>query len=249
MGSALGSRSSSDEDEGWGEVQEKDEDLFIPVKNFGGETIGWRERTESDKLRRKRAKEDFEGVPDSEEEEEVEVEDIHVSEVESDYEDLPPPSPPSPPPPPPPPIVVEDPPVEEVVEEEEEEEEEERQPSAKSLPVGHIVPHRERVVDRFKPSLLPSPNFSKEEAAARLYKALKAVDTDEDTIIEVLTSHSYSQRNKIEKTYKYNHRRNLANDLRSKLSSHFERLCLALIQSSVWKACAGWWKDIAGSTT
>ena len=92
------------------------------------------------------AKEDFEEVPDSEEEEEeVEVEDIHVSEVESDYEDLPPPSPPSPPPPPPPPIVEEDPPVEEVVEEEEEEEEEEeRQPSAKSLPVGHIVPHRER---------------------------------------------------------------------------------------------------------
>ena len=89
------------------------------------------------------AKEDFEEVPDSEEEED-EVEDIHVSEVESDYEDLPPPSPPSPPPPP---IVVEDPPVEEVVEEddeEEEEEEEERQPSAKSLPVGHIVPHRER---------------------------------------------------------------------------------------------------------
>ena len=89
------------------------------------------------------AKEDFEEVPDSEEEEEeeVEVEDIHVSEVESDYEDLPPRPPPSPPPPI---IVEEDPPVEEVVEEEEEEEEEERQPSAKSLPVGHIVPHRER---------------------------------------------------------------------------------------------------------
>ena len=32
----------------------QDEDLFVPIKNFGGETIGWRERTESDKLRRKR---------------------------------------------------------------------------------------------------------------------------------------------------------------------------------------------------
>ena len=130
-----------------------------------------------------------------------------MSEVESDYEDV---GAPSPPPPPPPPVEIEeeeedDPPIEEVAEEEEggedEEdlEEEERQPSAKSITEGHRVPHRERwkhqiasnvklfwrVVDRFKPSVHPRPNFSKEEAAARLYKALKSVDTDEDTIIEV----------------------------------------------------------------
>ena len=62
------------------------------------------------------------------------------------------------------------------------------------------------MVDRFKPSVHPKANFSKEESAARLYKALKSADTDEDTIIEVLTSHTFAQRNKIEKTYKYNHR-------------------------------------------
>ena len=93
------------------------------------------------------AKEDFEEVIDSDE-------DIHVSEVESDYEDVGAPSPP--PPPPPPPVEIEeeedDPPIEEVAEEEEggggddEEdlEEEERQPSAKSITEGHRVPHRER---------------------------------------------------------------------------------------------------------
>ena len=93
------------------------------------------------------AKEDFEEVIDSDE-------DIHVSEVESDYEDV---GAPSPPPPPPPPLVEieeeeeDDPPVEEDAEEEEgggddEEdlEEEERQPSAKSITEGHRVPHRER---------------------------------------------------------------------------------------------------------
>ena len=93
------------------------------------------------------AKEDFEEVIDSDE-------DIHVSEVESDYEDV---RAPSPPPPPPPPLVEieeeeeDDPPVEEDAEEEEgggddEEdlEEEERQPSAKSITEGHRVPHRER---------------------------------------------------------------------------------------------------------
>ena len=64
MGSAF-STSTSEEEQGWGEVQARvgdntpslhgsqDEDLFVPVKNFSGETIGWRERTESDKLRRK----------------------------------------------------------------------------------------------------------------------------------------------------------------------------------------------------
>ena len=42
-------------DSGWGEVeQEKDEELFQPIKNFSGEVIGWKERTASDKLRRKR---------------------------------------------------------------------------------------------------------------------------------------------------------------------------------------------------
>ena len=91
------------------------------------------------------AKEDFEEVRDSEEE----VEDIHVSEVESDYEDVATPSPP----PPPPPIEIEeeDPPVEEEEEGEDEadiEEDEERQPSAKSSTVGHIVPHRERLEDQ-----------------------------------------------------------------------------------------------------
>ena len=90
------------------------------------------------------AKEDFEEVIDSDE-------DIHVSEVESDYEDV---GAPSPPPPPPPPVEIEeeedDPPI--VAEEEEEGggddeedlEEEERQPSAKSITEGHRVPHRER---------------------------------------------------------------------------------------------------------
>ena len=85
------------------------------------------------------AKEDFEEVIDSDE-------DIHVSEVESDYEDVGAPSPP----PPPPPVEIEE--EEEVAEEEEggggedEEdlEEEERQPSAKSITEGHRVPHRER---------------------------------------------------------------------------------------------------------
>ena len=38
------------------EAEKKDPDIYKPVKNWEGETVGWVERTESDKLRRKQLK-------------------------------------------------------------------------------------------------------------------------------------------------------------------------------------------------
>ena len=49
----------------------RDEDVWIPIRNYSGEIVGWRERTDSDKLQRKRLKEEFlspEPESDSEEE-------------------------------------------------------------------------------------------------------------------------------------------------------------------------------------
>ena len=67
------------------------------------------------------------------------------------------------------------------------------------------------MIHRFKPTLTPHPGFAKEAAASRLYEALKSSHNGfEDVVIEVLTEHSYVQRNKIEKAYKYNHRSHLA---------------------------------------
>ena len=82
----------------------------------------------------------------------------------------------------------------------------ERVPSGRSM---NMIPvsHRERVSDKFRPSVKPNENFNKEAAAAKLYKAMKSLDTDEEMIILILSTHSAKQRNKIEKTYKYNHRR------------------------------------------
>ena len=42
-------------------------------------------------------------------------------------------------------------------------------------------------------------------AASRLYRALHGDRTDVSAVIEILTSHSRQQRNKISKAYKFNH--------------------------------------------
>ena len=53
MGNGFMSRPSS-ADSIWGRVEEsKDEDEFQPIRNYAGEIVGWRERTDTDKLRRR----------------------------------------------------------------------------------------------------------------------------------------------------------------------------------------------------
>ena len=243
MGSGFSSSRPSSAESGWGDVEERDEDLYQPVKNYEGETVGWKERSESDKIRRKRANEDFMIVEEDENDsfvKDLEVIEDKVSTEEEEFESeeeepfekvkqIP--------------LIIEEAPNEES--EDGYESEHERVPSGKSINLT-AVSHRERVTDKFRPSLKPNENFNKESAAAKLYKALKSLDTDEEMIIFIMSTHSAKQRNKIEKTYKYNHRRvrkvlgltflqvifvqNLTHDLKNKLHSHFETLCIGLIQ-------------------
>ena len=79
-----------------------------------------------------------------------------------------------------------------------------RAPSAKSVTISDNK-HQSRVKDKFKPSMHPNSNFNKDAAAAKLYKALHDSPSDVDTVIDILTSHSYEQRKKITKAYKFNH--------------------------------------------
>ena len=100
-------------------------------------------------------------------------------------------------------MVIDEAPDEEL---EDEDDENERKPSARSINCTP-VPHRARVSDKFKPSITENTNFNCHAAAAKLYKALTGPNTDEETIILIVSSHSAKQRRKIDKTYKYNHRR------------------------------------------
>ena len=68
------------------EEETKDEELYQPIRNYYGEVVGWRERSESEKLRRREINAEF-AMRQSEEEEE---------EDQSDKSPSPPPSPPPP---------------------------------------------------------------------------------------------------------------------------------------------------------
>ena len=197
MGNGFMSRPSS-ADSAWGKVEEtKDEELYQPIRNYYGEIVGWRERTESEKLRRREISAEF-AMMESEGEGE-------------DHSDKSPSPPPTPPPPTKKPIKVV---IKESSDLEEEEEENpfnqslDRAPSAKSVVVSSpaVAPHSSRVKDKFRPSLLPAENFNKDSAAGRLYRALHGEGrTDVAAVIEILTSHSAQQRKKISKSYKFNH--------------------------------------------
>ena len=152
--------------------------------------MAWRERTDSDKMRRRQLRQEFLSPPDSE------------NEAESPAQS---PSPPAP-----------KRPVKIVIDEANTDTEEDteafnksldRAPSAKSVVVtpAPAAKHRSRVKDRFKPSIVTSSDFNKDREATRLHRALHDSGTDHCTIIEILTSHTHTQRKKISKAYKFNH--------------------------------------------
>ncbi|CAG2110744.1 unnamed protein product [Medioppia subpectinata] len=80
-------------------------------------------------------------------------------------------------------------------------------------------------------TLRPSGSFNPERVAAKLQKAIKGIGTDERAIIEVLTSHTNSQRQDIKSTYKTMYGRDLEEDLKKDLGGSFEDCCLALLVS------------------
>ncbi|BFZ06112.1 hypothetical protein BsWGS_09150 [Bradybaena similaris] len=75
----------------------------------------------------------------------------------------------------------------------------------------------------------PAQPYDPEKAAEALRKAMKGLGTNEDAIIQVLTSHCNAQRQEIEKKYKQMHGRDLRSDLKSELSGKFETVALALL--------------------
>ena len=194
MGNGFMSRPSS-ADSVWGKVEEsKDEDLYQPIRNYYGEVVGWRERSESEKLRRRELSSQFAPVETDEEEDDI-----------SNKSPSPTPSPPPPPPKKPFKLVISE---SSDVEEEDNpfNKSQDRTPSAKSVVVSPEKVHKSRVKDKFRPSLVPAENFNKDTAAGRLYRALHGDGrTDGSSVIEILTSHSAEQRKKICKAYKFNH--------------------------------------------
>ncbi|KAG7270657.1 hypothetical protein CRUP_032176 [Coryphaenoides rupestris] len=75
----------------------------------------------------------------------------------------------------------------------------------------------------------PSVNFNAEQDAGILYKAMKGLGTNEDAILQLLTSRSNAQRQQIKAAYKTLHGKDLIDDLKGELGGKFETLIVALM--------------------
>lgn len=82
-----------------------------------------------------------------------------------------------------------------------------------------------------QPTVRDAPDFNATEDAATLRKAMKGLGTDEDTIIDILTSRSNRQRQSIEAEFKREYGRDLIEDLKDELGGTFESLMVALIRT------------------
>lgn len=82
-------------------------------------------------------------------------------------------------------------------------------------------------------TIRPYPNFSAEDDAKVLRKAMKGFGTDEKAIIDVLAARSNSQRQEIRNRFKTMFGKDLLSDLKSELTGHFEGAVLALMMTPV----------------
>ncbi|CAG5116655.1 unnamed protein product, partial [Candidula unifasciata] len=78
-------------------------------------------------------------------------------------------------------------------------------------------------------SIPPANPFDPEKAADALRKAMKGLGTNEDTVIQILTSHCNAQRLEIERKYRQLYNRDLRADLTSEISGKFLNIALTLL--------------------
>ncbi|XP_045536513.1 annexin B10 isoform X2 [Papilio machaon] len=80
-----------------------------------------------------------------------------------------------------------------------------------------------------EPTVVGVPNFNAMEDAAALRAAMKGFGTDEQAIIDILTSRSNAQRQAISQAFTHEYGRDLIDDLKSELGGHFEDVIVALM--------------------
>lgn len=77
----------------------------------------------------------------------------------------------------------------------------------------------------------PYPSFNVEEDCKILRKAMKGIGTDEKAIIDILSTRSNDQRQKIKLMFKTMYGKDLISELKSELSGHFEQAVLGLMMT------------------
>ncbi|XP_060803295.1 annexin B10 isoform X3 [Amyelois transitella] len=88
-----------------------------------------------------------------------------------------------------------------------------------------------------EPTVVGVPNFNAAEDAATLRAAMKGFGTDEQVIIDILTSRSNQQRQAIAQVFTHEYGRDLIEDLKSELGGHFEDVIVALMRPAEEYLC------------
>ncbi|XP_076875984.1 annexin A4 [Brachyhypopomus gauderio] len=76
-----------------------------------------------------------------------------------------------------------------------------------------------------------APGFNPEADAQKLQEAMKGLGTNESTIISILAHRTIAQRQQIKTVYKRDIGKDLAEDLKSELSGHFEKVAVGLLMT------------------
>ncbi|XP_077452685.1 annexin A2-like isoform X6 [Stigmatopora argus] len=82
------------------------------------------------------------------------------------------------------------------------------------------------------PTVLPAMDFDPEKDAARIETAIKTKGVDEQTIIDVLTKRTYSQRREIAFSYEKRAKKDMISALKGALSGPLESVILGLMKST-----------------
>lgn len=101
----------------------------------------------------------------------------------------------------------------------------------------------------YSPTIIPYGNFDAEEDGKNLRAAMKGFGTDEQAIIDILTSRSNEQRQEIAVWFKNNLGRDLIDDLKSELGGKFEDVIVALMVKPDEYLCKQLHKAMAGMGT
>ncbi|XP_075977858.1 annexin B10 isoform X5 [Anticarsia gemmatalis] len=100
-----------------------------------------------------------------------------------------------------------------------------------------------------EPTVVGVQNFNAAEDAATLRGAMKGFGTDEQTIIDILTTRSNLQRQAISKAFTHEYGRDIIEDLKSELGGHFEDVIVALMMPPEEYLCKELHKCMEGMGT